>query len=63
MTRAEELQQIFEKIPWINLSVFAEKIGMDRKNFTKYVTGKLTVTEKTYDKIIAGLAECKNELP
>ena len=63
MTRAEELQQIFEKIPWINLSVFAEKIGMDRKNFTKYVTGKLVVTEKTYDKIIAGLAKCKNELP
>ena len=63
MTHNEEIKAIFEKLPWINLSVFGQKIGISRQNLQKYVSGKLEISDKTYRKIMDGLAEIKNDLP
>ncbi len=63
MTHNEEIKAIFEKLSWLNLSVFGQKIGISRQNLQKYVSGKLEISDKTYRKIMDGLSEIKKDFP
>lgn len=61
--KTKETVALFENLHWLNLAKFGEMVGISRSNLRKYITGEFEVTEKTYQKLLAGLEEIKKQLP
>ncbi|GEM_PF-3408552 len=61
--KTQETIELFAKLPWLNISAFAELVGIEKNNLNKYIKGDLEVSEKTYRRLLEGLRKIKETLP
>ncbi len=60
-SKIERIKQLIEEVN-MNQSEFAQKIGLDASNLSKYMTGKLPIGENLINKMVANLGVSKEWL-
>lgn len=63
MDYTEQTEELFKKLPFLDLKEIAKIAEMDYPNFHKHATGQRKTTEKMYMRILEALRKAKELMP